>query len=59
VGKAFGDRAPLGIRVYGGNVGAMTRSGYCGDAVRKTSVSGCSNDGSRNICNVTKEFHIS
>jgi predicted metal-dependent enzyme (double-stranded beta helix superfamily) len=59
VSNAFGDRTSICIRVYGGNIGAMTRSVYSGDAFRKTFISGYSNDVSRIICNVTKEFHIS
>jgi predicted metal-dependent enzyme (double-stranded beta helix superfamily) len=56
VSNAFGDRASISIHVYGGNIGAVTRSVYTGDAGRKTFISGYSNDVLPNIWNVSKEF---
>jgi 3-mercaptopropionate dioxygenase len=63
VSNAFGDRTSISIHVYGGNIGAVTRSVYAGkpaaSASRKTFVSGYSNDVLPNIWNVSKETFIS
>ncbi|TGP41267.1 cysteine dioxygenase [bacterium M00.F.Ca.ET.228.01.1.1] len=58
VSNAFGDRTSISIHVYGGNIGAVSRSVYPGGAVRKTFVSGYSNDVLPNIWNVSKESPI-
>ncbi|HEX7934742.1 MAG TPA: hypothetical protein VF573_16910 [Paraburkholderia sp.] len=55
VSKVFGDRTSIGIHVYGGNIGAVTRSVYPGGTSRKPVMSGDSNDVSPNIWNVSKE----
>jgi predicted metal-dependent enzyme (double-stranded beta helix superfamily) len=55
VSNAFGDRTSISIHVYGGNIGAVTRSVYTGNAGRKTFISGYSNDVLPNIWNVSKE----
>ena len=59
VSNAFGDRTSISIHVYGGNIGAVTRSVYSGGAGRKTFISGYSNDVLPNIWNVSKESRIS
>ena len=59
VSNAFGDRTSISIHVYGGNIGAVTRSVYACGAGRKTFVSGYSNDVLPNIWNVSKESFIS
>ncbi|WP_025598400.1 cysteine dioxygenase [Burkholderia sp. WSM2230] len=58
VSNAFGDRTSISIHVYGGNIGAVSRSVYPGGAARKTFVSGYSNDVLPNIWNVSKESPI-
>jgi len=59
VRNAFGDRTSISIHVYGGNIGAVSRSVYpCGGG-RKNFVSGYSNDVLPNIWNVSKESPIS
>jgi predicted metal-dependent enzyme (double-stranded beta helix superfamily) len=59
VSNAFGDRTSISIHVYGANIGAVSRSVYADDAVRKTFISGYSNDVLPNIWNVSKEFPVS
>jgi predicted metal-dependent enzyme (double-stranded beta helix superfamily) len=59
VSSAFGDRTSLSIHVYGGNIGAVTRSVYPASGGRKTFISGYSNDVLPNIWNVSKESPIS
>ncbi|MDR6447226.1 putative metal-dependent enzyme (double-stranded beta helix superfamily) [Paraburkholderia terricola] len=58
VSNAFGDRTSISIHVYGGNIGAVTRSVYPADGGRKVFVSGYSNDVLPNIWNVSKESVI-
>ena len=58
VSNAFGDRTSISIHVYGGNIGAVSRSVYPGGTARKTFVSGYSNDVLPNIWNVSKELPI-
>jgi predicted metal-dependent enzyme (double-stranded beta helix superfamily) len=58
VSNAFGDRTSISIHVYGANIGAVSRSVYADDAVRKTFISGYSNDVLPNIWNVSKEFPV-
>ncbi|MEC5407953.1 hypothetical protein VOM14_20580 [Paraburkholderia sp. MPAMCS5] len=38
--QSFGDRTSIGIHVYGGNIGAVTRSVYPGGTSRKPVSSG-------------------
>ncbi|MFM0734937.1 cysteine dioxygenase [Paraburkholderia sediminicola] len=59
VSNAFRDRASISIHVYGGNIGAVTRSVYPVGGGRKTFISGYSNDVLPNIWNVSKESLIS
>jgi predicted metal-dependent enzyme (double-stranded beta helix superfamily) len=59
VSNAFGDRTSISIHVYGGNIGAVTRSVYPVSGGRKTFISGYSNDVLPNIWNVSKESPIS
>ncbi|MFL9989299.1 cysteine dioxygenase family protein [Paraburkholderia sediminicola] len=59
VSNAFHDRASISIHVYGGNIGAVTRSVYPAGGGRKTFISGYSNDVLPNIWNVSKESLIS
>src|ERR1700722_161102 len=44
VSNAFDDRTSISIHVYGGNIGAVTRSVYPAGGGRKTFISGYSND---------------
>ncbi|QQC65017.1 cysteine dioxygenase family protein [Paraburkholderia ginsengisoli] len=55
VSNAFSDRTSISIHVYGGNIGAVTRSVYTVGSGRKTFISGYSNDVLPNIWNVSKE----
>ena len=57
--NAFRDRTSISIHVYGGNIGAVTRSVYPAGGGRKTFISGYSNDVLPNIWNVSKESLIS
>jgi predicted metal-dependent enzyme (double-stranded beta helix superfamily) len=59
VSNAFGDRTSISIHVYGGNIGAVTRSVYSGGAARKAFISGYSNALLPNIRDVSKESLIS
>ncbi|MFM0183772.1 cysteine dioxygenase [Paraburkholderia aspalathi] len=59
VSNAFDDRTSISIHVYGGNIGAVTRSVYPAGGGRKTFISGYSNDVLPNIWNVSKESLIS
>jgi predicted metal-dependent enzyme (double-stranded beta helix superfamily) len=59
VSNAFGDRTSISIHVYGGNIGAVTRSVYSGGAGRKTFISGYTNDVLPNIWDVSKETCLS
>ena len=59
VSNAFDDRTSISIHVYGGNIGAVTRSVYPAEGGRKTFISGYSNDVLPNIWNVSKESPIS
>jgi len=59
VSNAFHDRTSISIHVYGGNIGAVTRSVYPAGGGRKTFISGYSNDVLPNIWNVSKESLIS
>jgi predicted metal-dependent enzyme (double-stranded beta helix superfamily) len=59
VSNAFRDRTSISIHVYGGNIGAVTRSVYPAEGGRKTFISGYSNDVLPNIWNVSKESPIS
>ncbi|CAB3718902.1 cysteine dioxygenase family protein [Paraburkholderia rhynchosiae] len=58
VSNGFSDRTSISIHVYGGNIGAVTRSVYPGGTGRKTFISGYSNDVLPNIWNVSKESPI-
>lgn len=59
VSNAFGDRTSISVHVYGGNIGAVTRSVYPAGGGRKAFISGYSNDVLPNIWNVSKESLIS
>ncbi|NPT60310.1 cysteine dioxygenase family protein [Paraburkholderia elongata] len=59
VSNVFRDRASISIHVYGGNIGAVTRSVYPACGGRKTFISGYSNDVLPNIWNVSRESLIS
>ncbi|MGF6903030.1 hypothetical protein P3T22_004316 [Paraburkholderia sp. GAS348] len=54
-----GDRASISIHVYGGHIGAVTRSVYLAGRGRKTFISGYSNDVLPSIWNVSRESLIS
>lgn len=56
VSNAYDDRVSISIHVYGANIGAVNRSVYTDEGVRKPFVSGYHNTTLPNIWDLSKEF---
>ncbi|GAB7522360.1 cysteine dioxygenase family protein [Paraburkholderia sp. 2C] len=54
VRNAYDDRTSVSIHVYGANIGAVQRSTYSADGVRKHFISGYSNDTLPNLWDTTR-----
>jgi predicted metal-dependent enzyme (double-stranded beta helix superfamily) len=55
VRNAYDDRVSVSIHVYGANIGAVLRSTYAPDGLRKPFISGYSNDSIPNLWDLSKE----
>ncbi|MBK4738366.1 cysteine dioxygenase family protein [Noviherbaspirillum pedocola] len=56
VHNAYGDRVSISIHVYGANIGAVKRSVYAEDGVRKSFISGYSNTQLPNLWDRSREL---